>query len=62
MYLEENICLINDEMEITKAHDLPGILTSLDFRKAFDSLEFSLSPSFDSLEWPSGNRLPSSWN
>ena len=35
----ENIRLINDVMEITKTQNLPGILTSLDFRKAFDSLE-----------------------
>ena len=27
-------------MEYTKAHDIPGILVSLDFRKAFDSLEW----------------------
>ena len=27
-------------MEITKSQNLPGILTSLDFRKAFDSLEW----------------------
>ena len=39
-YIGENIRLINDIMEITKTHNLPGILTSLDFRKAFDSLEW----------------------
>lgn len=27
-------------MEITKTHNLPGILTSLDFRKTFDPLEW----------------------
>ena len=27
-------------MEITKSQNLPGILTSLDFHKAFDSLEW----------------------
>ena len=27
-------------MEYTKTHDIPGILVSLDFRKAFDSLEW----------------------
>ena len=36
----ENIRLIIDVMEYTKAHDIPGILVSLDFRKAFDSLEW----------------------
>ena len=33
------LILVNDIMEITKLQNLPGILTSLDFRKAFDSLE-----------------------
>ena len=28
-------------MEYTKAHDIPSILVSLDFREAFDSLEWS---------------------
>ena len=40
-YIGENIRLINDVMEITKTQNLSGILTSLDFRKAFDSLERS---------------------
>ena len=39
-YIGENIRLIIDVMEYTKAHDIPGILVSLDFRKAFDSLEW----------------------
>ena len=39
-YIGENIRLINDIMETTKSQNLPGILTSLDFRKAFDSLEW----------------------
>ena len=39
-YIGENIRLINDVMEIAKTQNLPGILTSLDFRKAFDSLEW----------------------
>ena len=34
------LILVNDIMEITKSQNLPGILTSLDFRKAFDSLEW----------------------
>ena len=39
-YIGENIRLIADVMEATKTHNLTGILTSLDFRKAFDSLEW----------------------
>ena len=39
-YIRENIRLINDIMETTKSQNLPGMLTSLDFRKAFDSLEW----------------------
>ena len=39
-YIGENIRLITDVMEATKTHNLTGILTSLDFRKAFDSLEW----------------------
>ena len=40
-YIGENIRLIIDIMEHTKAESIPGILVSLDFRKAFDSLEWS---------------------
>jgi len=39
-YIGENIRLIADVMETTKSQNLAGILTSLDFRKAFDSLEW----------------------
>ena len=39
-YIGENIRLLIDAMEYTKAHNIPGILVSLDFRKAFDSLEW----------------------
>ena len=31
---------IIDTMEYTKKYNIPGILVSLDFRKAFDSLEW----------------------
>lgn len=40
-YIGENIRLIIDIMEHTKSESIPGILVSLDFRKAFDSLEWS---------------------
>ena len=39
-YIGENIRLIADVMEVTTTHNLTGIPTSLDFRKAFDSLEW----------------------
>lgn len=39
-YIGENIRLTNDIMEYTSLQNLPGILTSLDFRKAFDSIEW----------------------
>ena len=37
----ENIRLINDMREQMKIQNVPGILISIDFRKAFDSLEWS---------------------
>jgi len=37
----ENIRLINDMMEQTKILNILGILVSIDFRKALDSLEWS---------------------
>ena len=40
-YIRENVRLIIDIMEHTKSESTPGILVSLDFRKAFDSLEWS---------------------
>jgi len=39
-YIGENIRMIIDAMEHTKSNNIPGILVSLDFRKAFDSLEW----------------------
>ena len=39
-YIGENIRLISDIMEYTKLQKIPGILVSLDFRKAFDSIEW----------------------
>ena len=39
-YIGANIRLIEDVMEYTKVHNIPGILISLDFKKAFDSLEW----------------------
>ena len=40
-YICENIRLITDLMDYTKKQKIPGILVALDFRKAFDSLEWS---------------------
>ena len=41
-YIGENIRLITDIMEQTKLQKIPGILLSLDFRKAFDFLEWPI--------------------
>ena len=38
-YIGENTRLINDIREQTQVDNTPGILISVDFRKAFDSLE-----------------------
>ena len=40
-YIGENIRLIFDIMEQTKVNNIPGILISVDFKKAFGSLEWS---------------------
>ena len=40
-YIGENIRLISDVLEMTKIEKLSGILLSVDFRKAFDTLEWS---------------------
>ena len=40
-HIGENIRFLIDAIEYTKAHNIPGILVSLDFRKAFDSVEWS---------------------
>ena len=40
-YIGENIRLISDVVEQTKKLNCPGILLSLDFQKAFDTLEWS---------------------
>ena len=39
-YIGENIRLINDILEQTKAQDIPRILLLLDFKKAFDTVEW----------------------
>ena len=39
-HIGENLRLISDVLEHTKNEDLTGILVSLDFRKAFDTLEW----------------------
>jgi len=39
-YIGENLTLISDVLEYTKNEDLTGVLVSLDFRKAFDTLEW----------------------
>ena len=39
-YIGENIRLISNVLDLTKDQKIPGILVALDFRKAFDSLEW----------------------
>ena len=39
-YIGENIRLISDLLDLTNKHQIPGILVALDFRQAFDSLEW----------------------
>ena len=39
-YIGENLRLISDVLEYIKNEDLAGVLVSLDFRKAFDTLEW----------------------
>ena len=39
-YIGENIRLISDVLDLTKEQKIPRILVALDFRKAFDSLEW----------------------
>ena len=41
-YIGQNIRLINDILEQTKLQNVPGILLQLDFRKAFDTIEWEL--------------------
>ena len=40
-YIGQNIRLINDILEQTKTGDLSGILLLLDFKKAFDTMEWN---------------------
>ena len=40
-YIGENIRLLKDIFEKTKVQSIPGILLLLDFRKAFDTVEWS---------------------
>jgi len=40
-YIGENVRLISDILEQTQVNSTPGIIISADFKKAFDSLEWS---------------------
>ena len=39
-YIGQNVRLINDILEQTKLQNIPGLLLQLDFRKAFDTIEW----------------------
>ena len=39
-YIRENLRLVSDVLDFTKEQNILGILVALDFRKAFDSLEW----------------------
>ena len=41
-FIGQNVRLLNDIMEYTEAKNLPGILLFIDFRKAFDTIEWNL--------------------
>ena len=45
-HIAENVRLISDIMEQTQVNNTPGILISVDFKKAFDSLEWSCIEKF----------------
>ena len=40
-FIGQNVRLLNDIMEYTEAKNLPGILLFIDFRKAFDTIEWN---------------------
>ena len=40
-FIGQNVPLLNDIMEYTEAKNLPGILLFIDFRKAFDTIEWN---------------------
>ena len=40
MFISQNIRLINNILEQTELQNVPGILVQLDFRKAFDTVEW----------------------
>ena len=39
--IDQNVRLLNDIMEYTEAKNLSGILLFIDFRKAFDTIEWN---------------------
>ena len=40
-FIDQNVRLLNDIMEYTEAKNHPGILLFIDFRKAFDTIEWN---------------------
>ena len=58
-YIGPSIRSINDTMEHTKLHNIPGILLLLDFRKAFDTIEWSFIQ--NTLNFPNFGRGIKQW-
>ena len=57
-YIGESIRIVNDILEYTECNQLPGILFSADFEKAFDSIVlFSLFLKNMDLDLTSSTRL-----
>ena len=42
-YIGQNVRLLNDLMEYTEANHVPGIFLFIDFKKAFDTLEWAFN-------------------
>ena len=61
-FIGENIRLINNVINYTAQHEIPGLLLFIDFEKAFDSLEWSFVNHVSIFWfWPPLNKLGSNY-